>query len=73
MRPERLETASKMGADFTMLVGGADPQKEAKRIEEVMGCMPEVTLECTGVEVAFQTAIYVSSRPKYISILLGIV
>ncbi|XP_047496336.1 sorbitol dehydrogenase-like [Penaeus chinensis] len=58
VRPERLETARKMGANYTMLAGSADPQKEAKRIEELMGCMPEVTLECTGVEIAFQTAIY---------------
>lgn len=62
MRPERLETARKMGANYTMLAGSADPQKEAKRIEELMGCMPEVTLECTGVEIAFQTAIYVRTN-----------
>lgn len=71
VRPERLETASKMGADFTMLVGGADPQKEAKRIEEVMGCMPEVTLECTGVEVAFQTAIY-ATRACGVVVMVGL-
>lgn len=54
--------AKELGADFLVPVRKEDtPQELAKKVEEMLGCMPQITIECTGVQSSIQTAIYVSS------------
>lgn len=53
--------AKNLGADFQLLVKREDgPKQLAKRVEEMLGVQPHVTIECTGAESCIQTGIYVS-------------
>ncbi|CAK8680364.1 unnamed protein product [Clavelina lepadiformis] len=55
----RLGLARTMGADQVMKIEeNITPLVAAKQIEQLLGCMPERTIECTGVESAIQTGIY---------------
>ncbi|XP_043926207.1 sorbitol dehydrogenase [Protopterus annectens] len=54
----RLEKARELGADFILKVEGEKPQELAKKVTEYLGCMPEITIECTGAEACIQTGIY---------------
>lgn len=56
----RLEKAKEIGADFTIQVKGQSPEVLASMVESLLGCMPDITLECTGAESCIQTGIYVS-------------
>ncbi|XP_071551712.1 sorbitol dehydrogenase-like [Panulirus ornatus] len=58
IKENRLKTATKMGANHTLLVDDSDPKNLAKRVEELMGCMPEITLECSGSQSAISLGIY---------------
>ncbi|XP_066970378.1 sorbitol dehydrogenase-like [Macrobrachium rosenbergii] len=71
IRDSRLEMAKSMGATHTMLVMEEDPQILAQKVEYIMGCMPESTLECTGVESSLSTAIY-ATRSGGVLVLVGI-
>lgn len=52
--------ARELGADFQLTVKREDgAQQLAKKVEDVLGAQPQVTIECTGVESCIQTAIYV--------------
>ncbi|XP_037551372.1 sorbitol dehydrogenase [Nematolebias whitei] len=56
---ERLMMAKELGADFQLTVKREDgAQQLAKKVEDVLGAQPQVTIECTGVESCIQTAIY---------------
>uniref|UniRef100_A0A8C1Y695 Sorbitol dehydrogenase n=1 Tax=Cyprinus carpio TaxID=7962 RepID=A0A8C1Y695_CYPCA len=58
---DRLAKAKEMGADFLLPVKKEDEPKEmAKKVEGMLGCMPQISIECTGVQSSIQTAIYVS-------------
>ncbi len=62
---DRLAKAKEIGADFLLHVKKEDEPKDmAKKVEEVLGCMPQISIECTGVQSSIQTAIYVSLRQK---------
>ncbi len=37
-----------------------EPKDMVKKVEEVLGCMPQISIECTGVQSSIQTAIYAS-------------
>lgn len=50
-----------MGADFTIQVKNETPQEVAAKVKSVIGCMPEITVECTGVQACIQAGIYVST------------
>lgn len=50
-----------MGADFTIQVKNETPQEVASKVESLLGCMPEITVECTGVQACIQAGIYVST------------
>lgn len=53
--------AKDLGADFQLVVKREDgPKQLAKRVEEMLGAQPHVTIECTGAESCVQTGIYVS-------------
>lgn len=59
--PERLAVAKELGADFQLQVKKGDaPMLLAKSVEDKLGVLPHVTIECTGAESCAQTAIYVS-------------
>lgn len=58
---DRLAKAKELGADFVLPVKREDvPKDMAKRVDGMLGGMPHITIECTGVESSIQTAIYVS-------------
>lgn len=56
----RLQKAKEMGADFTIQVKNETPKEVASKVESLLGCMPEITVECTGVQACIQAGIYVS-------------
>ena len=56
----RLDFAKQVGATHTLLAEN-DPQATAQRVAEVLGCMPNISIECSGAESSIQTTFYVSS------------
>lgn len=67
----RLEKAKEVGADFILHVAKETPQQTAKKVEELLKCMPEITIECTGAEACIQTGIY-ATRSGGTLILVGL-
>lgn len=57
INPKRLEFARTLGADHTILVEG-DPQTTAKRAVELLGKMPDKSLDCVAFPPTISTAIY---------------
>lgn len=56
--------AKTLGADYVHKIEkGETSQQTAKIVEDLLGDMPERTIECTGAESAIQTGIYVSNTP----------
>ncbi|XP_051776600.1 sorbitol dehydrogenase isoform X2 [Erpetoichthys calabaricus] len=68
---ERLQKAKEMGADFIIQVAGERPQVLADRVKGLLGCMPEISIECTGVESCIQTGIY-ATRSGGVLVLVGL-
>ncbi|XP_056318817.1 sorbitol dehydrogenase [Danio aesculapii] len=70
---DRLAKAKEIGADFLLPVKKEDsPQDLAKRVEGMLGCMPQICIECTGVQSSIQTAIYATrSGGVVVSVGLG--
>ncbi|CAG5856764.1 unnamed protein product [Menidia menidia] len=69
---ERLKVARELGADFQLTVKRTDgAQQLAKRVENMLGAQPQVTIECTGVESSIQTAIY-GTRSGGVVVLVGL-
>uniref|UniRef100_A0A8C5LXU8 Sorbitol dehydrogenase n=1 Tax=Leptobrachium leishanense TaxID=445787 RepID=A0A8C5LXU8_9ANUR len=62
----RLEKAKEVGADFVVQVTNETPQQIAQKVETLLGCMPEITIECTGAEACIQAGIY-SGKKKYVN------
>ncbi|XP_061038176.1 sorbitol dehydrogenase isoform X1 [Eubalaena glacialis] len=54
----RLSKAKEVGADFLLQISNESPQEIANKVEGLLGCKPEVTIECTGVETSIQAGIY---------------
>ncbi|EPQ14743.1 Sorbitol dehydrogenase [Myotis brandtii] len=54
----RLSKAKEVGADFVLQITKESPQEIASKVEGLLGCKPEVTIECTGAEAAIQAGIY---------------
>ncbi|KYO21448.1 sorbitol dehydrogenase [Alligator mississippiensis] len=54
----RLEKAKEIGADFTLVVKKETPQELASKVQGLLGCMPEITVECTGAQDCIQAGIY---------------
>ncbi|XP_075432238.1 sorbitol dehydrogenase [Ascaphus truei] len=54
----RLEKAKEVGADFILQVTNESPEDTALKVKDLLGCMPEITIECTGAESCIQTGIY---------------
>lgn len=71
IKVNRLQTAKLMGADYTLLVKDETPEVLAKKVAQVMGCMPEITLECSGVEDSIRTGIF-GTRSGGVLMMVGI-
>lgn len=50
----RLDSAKLLGADFILNVGGKAAEEVKTAIHQVLGDLPEVTIECTGAESSTQ-------------------
>ncbi|CAK8680365.1 unnamed protein product [Clavelina lepadiformis] len=59
LNQNRLHLAATLGADHVINVEqNKSPQETAMHIEQLLGGMPDRTIECTGAESALQTGIY---------------
>ncbi|XP_010004247.1 PREDICTED: sorbitol dehydrogenase [Chaetura pelagica] len=67
----RLQKAKEVGADFTIQVTNETPQEVASKVESLLGCMPEITVECTGVQACIQAGIY-ATRSGGTLVLVGL-
>ncbi|NP_001086483.1 sorbitol dehydrogenase L homeolog isoform X1 [Xenopus laevis] len=67
----RLEKAKELGADFVVQVATEPPEVIARKVEELLGTMPEITIECTGAESCIQAGIY-ATRSGGTLILVGL-
>ncbi|NXX99725.1 DHSO dehydrogenase, partial [Centropus bengalensis] len=67
----RLQKAKEVGADFTVQVTKETPQEVASKVEKLLGCKPEITVECTGVEACIQAGIY-ATRSGGTLVLVGL-
>ncbi|GAB0193892.1 sorbitol dehydrogenase [Grus japonensis] len=67
----RLQKAKEVGADFTIQIKNETPQEVASKVESLLGCMPEITVECTGVEACIQAGIY-ATRSGGTLVLVGL-
>lgn len=56
----RLQVAKNMGANHTILVKSSSEEILAQQIKEVMGGMPDITIECSGAESSIRLGIFVS-------------
>nr|XP_011755600.1 sorbitol dehydrogenase isoform X2 [Macaca nemestrina] len=54
----RLSKAKEIGADLVLQISKESPQEIAGKVEGLLGCKPEVTIECTGAEASIQAGIY---------------
>ncbi|KAM5235010.1 sorbitol dehydrogenase [Ctenodactylus gundi] len=54
----RLSKAKEVGADSVLQVGKESSQEIARKVEQLLGGKPEVTIECTGAEASIQAGIY---------------
>ncbi|XP_045142395.1 sorbitol dehydrogenase [Echinops telfairi] len=67
----RLAKAQEVGADLTLQVSKESPQEVASKVEGLLGCKPEVSIECTGAEAAIQAGIY-ATRSGGTLVLVGL-
>jgi L-iditol 2-dehydrogenase len=47
-----------MGANYTILAD-KDAQKTAQQVIDTLGCMPNISIECSGAESSIQATFYV--------------
>uniref|UniRef100_A0A8C7BXF0 Sorbitol dehydrogenase n=1 Tax=Neovison vison TaxID=452646 RepID=A0A8C7BXF0_NEOVI len=67
----RLSKAKEVGADNVLQVSKESPKEIASKVEGLLGCKPEVTIECTGAEPAIQSGIY-ATRSGGTLVLVGL-
>lgn len=68
---KRLDFAKSMGADAIIKVASPDAKAIASQVEEVLGSLADVTIECSGAPPSIRTAIYVSCILKNNEILVN--
>ncbi|XP_070568164.1 sorbitol dehydrogenase-like [Ptychodera flava] len=66
----RLDVAMAMGATHGILVESIDNKQMAAKIVDIIGCSPDVTLECSGSDVSLVIGIY-ATTPGGSVILIG--
>lgn len=60
-----MEFAKKCGATHTLLVGRDDSEEGvATRVLDILGAMPDRTVECSGAQFAVNLAVHVSDPYK---------
>uniref|UniRef100_A0A2I3H2Q4 Sorbitol dehydrogenase n=1 Tax=Nomascus leucogenys TaxID=61853 RepID=A0A2I3H2Q4_NOMLE len=67
----RLSKAKEIGADLVLQISKESPQEIARKVEGLLGCKPEVTIECTGAEASIQAGIY-ATRSGGTLVLVGL-
>ncbi|XP_009986996.1 PREDICTED: sorbitol dehydrogenase, partial [Tauraco erythrolophus] len=67
----RLQKAKEVGADFTIQVKNETPKEVASKVESLLGCMPDITLECTGAQACIQAGVY-ATRSGGTLVLVGL-
>jgi L-iditol 2-dehydrogenase len=59
----RLEFAKKCGATHTLLVARGDTEEDvAAKLADLLGAMPDRTIECSGAQFAVNLAVHVSYK-----------
>ncbi|EMP24647.1 Sorbitol dehydrogenase, partial [Chelonia mydas] len=67
----RLEKAKEIGADFTIQMKKETPKDMACMVQDLLNCMPDITVECSGAEASIQTGIY-ATRSGGTLVLVGL-
>ncbi|KAM8804601.1 sorbitol dehydrogenase [Eudromia elegans] len=67
----RLQKAKEIGADNVIQVKNETPQEVASKVKSLLGCMPDITVECTGAEACIQAGIY-ATRSGGTLVLVGL-
>ncbi|KAL5457653.1 hypothetical protein EMCRGX_G034936 [Ephydatia muelleri] len=67
----RLKVAQAMGAKYTIKVTTKDSKVLAKQIVNTLGCQPDQSIECSGVESSIAAAIY-CTRSGGVLVLVGL-
>lgn len=57
----RLSKAQSLGASHVIKVTTDDPKELANQIETALGDQPDVSIECSAVDLSFRTAIYATA------------
>jgi len=68
---DRLAFAKKLGATHTVHVNSRDAQEMANRVQQALGAMPDISIECSGAEPSMHTAIY-STKSGGCIVLVGL-
>ncbi|XP_068210885.1 sorbitol dehydrogenase-like [Palaemon carinicauda] len=67
----RLDVAQQLGADHVLLVNTGDAEVLAKKIQELMGGMPDITIECSGAEPSIRLGIF-ATKSGGMMVLVGL-
>jgi len=67
----RLKVAKDLGANHTLLVDSKDGEALAKKVSALMGCMPDITIECSGAESSIQLGIF-ATKSGGMMVLVGL-
>ncbi|XP_022104677.1 sorbitol dehydrogenase-like isoform X2 [Acanthaster planci] len=67
----RLDLAVKLGANHALKVDTRDGEEMARRVEEALGCKPDISIECSGAEPSIQTGIY-ATKSGGVLVLVGL-
>eukprot|EP00058_Branchiostoma_floridae_P020933 XP_002606423.1 hypothetical protein BRAFLDRAFT_67675 [Branchiostoma floridae] len=68
---QRLEFARQMGAEVTVHVTSRDGREVADHVVQVLGCNPDVTIECSGAETSIHAGIY-ATEPGGVLMIVGL-
>eukprot|EP00058_Branchiostoma_floridae_P020932 XP_002606422.1 hypothetical protein BRAFLDRAFT_57288 [Branchiostoma floridae] len=60
-----------MGADVTVHVTSRDGREVADQVVQVLGCNPDVTIECSGAETSIHAGIY-ATEPGGVLMIVGL-
>ncbi|MPC07743.1 Sorbitol dehydrogenase [Portunus trituberculatus] len=72
IKESRLTMAKQMGADHTLLATSGDAQSQAQQVQQIMGCQPDITMECSGTKAGLTLGIYVTkSGGKLVQVGVG--
>ncbi|XP_069942709.1 sorbitol dehydrogenase-like isoform X2 [Cherax quadricarinatus] len=67
----RLHIAKEMGADYTVLVKTGDASVLVQQIMEVMGHLPNITIECSGAESSIRLSV-LATKSGGVIVLVGL-